>query len=718
MSIPEKIIERIGPAVLLPIPSGEKGPKLAGWQKLTLADMKPEYLVGLNHGNNIGVLLGAASGGLVTVDCDDNKFLEEFLAVNPGLRESLISKGARGGNVWARIKGSFPKSAKIKLADGSPWGEFRADGMQTVIYGKHPTGKAYDNNRKKPAVIEFAAIRWPAGLRSLPWIPEPAVVPVPSRAPNGGNLIERARAYVDRMPPAIAGSGGHDRTFAVCKAIVHDFALSDADAWAVLSEYNARCLPPWSEKELRHKLADAANCTRANRGRGELADTDRPSFKHPPTRCEFSEQSERTGKGRGDSSLNSLCSHPVEAPKLAEDAMFGLPGSVVRKIEPHTETHPAALLLQLLIGFGNLVGRKPFLLTERDHQHTNLFGVIVGESSRGRKGTSWGHIRFLLEQADAGWEQKNITSGLASGEGVITELKDAEEGEETPPKDKRLLLMESEFGSVLRVMQREGSTVSALIRNAWDTGTLRNLANKNRDKSGKALRATDTHVSLIGHITKAELSKLLDENDSSNGFANRFLWVHSSRTKLLPDGGEIQSVDFSTEIKMLKQAVQLAHQRGQMKRTPEARDYWHAIYPTLTQDHPGRWGQVTSRAEAQVVRLALVFALLDGGEHIGLPHLKAAHAVWNYCSASAQWAFMESRFSRPAGRILNILEQGPLTLKQISCDVFQRHASTAEIEGYIREIESLLLITKQPTGGRDATIISLRAQPSETPQAP
>ena len=169
---------------------------------------------------------------------------------------------------------------------------------------------------------------------------------------------------------------------------------------------------------------------------------------------------------------------------------------------------------------------------------------------------------------------------------------------------------------------------------------------------------------------------------------------------------------------MLKQAVQLAHQRGQMKRTPEARDYWHAIYPTLTQDHPGRWGQVTSRAEAQVVRLALVFALLDGGEHIALSHLKAAEAVWDYCSASAQWAFMESRFTRPAVRILNSLEQGPLTLKQISCDVFQRHASTAEIEGYIREIESLLVITKQPTGGRDATVISLRAQPAETPQAP
>ncbi len=130
--------------------------------------------------------------------------------------------------------------------------------------------------------------------------------------------------------------------------------------------------------------------------------------------------------------------------------------------------------------------------------------------------------------------------------------------EETPAKDKRMLLVESEFGSVLRVMQRNGSTVSAMIRNAWDTGTLRNLANKNRDKNGKALRATNCHISLIGHITRSELSTLLDENDSSNGFANRFLWVHSSRTKLLPDGGDIHGVSFDAEIKCLRLAVQNA----------------------------------------------------------------------------------------------------------------------------------------------------------------
>ena len=62
--------------------------------------MTPAYLASLNHGQNIGVLLGAASEGLCTIDVDDDDRLEAFLSLNPCLRESLISRGSRGGNVW------------------------------------------------------------------------------------------------------------------------------------------------------------------------------------------------------------------------------------------------------------------------------------------------------------------------------------------------------------------------------------------------------------------------------------------------------------------------------------------------------------------------------------------------------------------------------------------------------------------------------------------
>ncbi|MCX6972269.1 MAG: DUF3987 domain-containing protein [Verrucomicrobia bacterium] len=438
-------------------------------------------------------------------------------------------------------------------------------------------------------------------------------------------------------------------------------------------------------------------------------ETAQPDFRGLPTPYEINE---RTKKG-GASFVNSFLSYAVEPPKLADVALFGVAGSIVKKIEPHTETHPAAVLLQLLIGFGNMIGRGPHFVTECDKQTANLFCVVVGESSRGRKGTSWGHASRLLKLADSTWFDTRIMGGLASGEGVISELKDSDDEENEPPKDKRLLLFEGEFGSVLRVMQREGSTVSSMLRNAWDTGTLRNLANAHRNKKGESLRASDCHISIIGHITRAELSKLISENDSANGFANRILWVHSARTKLLPDGGSIKSVNFDTEIKMLKLATSHARTKGELAWSPEAKAYWRHIYGALTQDHPGRWGQVTSRGEAQVVRLSLLYALLDGGEQIGIEHLKAAESVWKYCSESARWAFMESRFSRHAQSILNALAQGPMSLTRISADVFKANVHRNEIEECIREIENEITITKQPTGGRDATVISLRAQQEE-----
>jgi hypothetical protein len=68
--------------------------------------------------------------------------------------------------------------------------------------------------------------------------------------------IDRARAYLAAIPGAVSGAGGHNQTFAVaCKLV--EFGLSPDEAWSLLAEYNQRCAPTWSERELRHKLEDA-----------------------------------------------------------------------------------------------------------------------------------------------------------------------------------------------------------------------------------------------------------------------------------------------------------------------------------------------------------------------------------------------------------------------------------------------------------------------------
>ena len=74
---------------------------------------------------------------------------------------------------------------------------------------------------------------------------------------SAGDPVTRARAFLQRVDPAVSGRHGDLLTFRVCCRIVRGFDLSDDEALRVLSEWNARCEPPWSEHELRQKVTNA-----------------------------------------------------------------------------------------------------------------------------------------------------------------------------------------------------------------------------------------------------------------------------------------------------------------------------------------------------------------------------------------------------------------------------------------------------------------------------
>jgi hypothetical protein len=69
--------------------------------------------------------------------------------------------------------------------------------------------------------------------------------------------LERARRYLAALPPAIAGSHGDLHTFRVCCRLVRGFALDDGEALTLLQEWNTRCQPPWTDRELEQKIASA-----------------------------------------------------------------------------------------------------------------------------------------------------------------------------------------------------------------------------------------------------------------------------------------------------------------------------------------------------------------------------------------------------------------------------------------------------------------------------
>src|SRR5262249_4310160 len=153
------------------------------------------------------------------------------------------------------------------------------------------------------------------------------------------------------------------------------------------------------------------------------------------------------------------------------------------------------------------------------------------------------------------------------------------------------------------------------------------------------IHATNAHVSIVAHITADELSGLLSQTDAVNGFANRFLWVCVKRAKHLPEGGVYPEQELEPLKTELATAITNARQVGTMTRTDAAKALWREAYEALAEAKPGLLGPITARAEAQVLRLSCLYALLDMSAVVAVPHLLAALALWDYCEASARYLF-------------------------------------------------------------------------------
>ena len=227
-------------------------------------------------------------------------------------------------------------------------------------------------------------------------------------------------------------------------------------------------------------------------------------------------------------------------PVLGAAAYHGLAGEVVNTMAPQTEADPVALLLQFLIYGGNAIGRGPYFQVGKDRHYTNLFGLLVGDTAKARKGLSAGHIRDFYMSAVPEWAGSCIRTGMSSGEGIIHHVRDPvlamRKGKlqtiDPGVDDKRLLIDEREFQQALTVMQRQGNTLSTVVRDAWDCRqVLETLTKKEPTK------ATKPFISIGGHITRDELKESLDRTAMANGYANRFLIAFIHRSKELPLGG-------------------------------------------------------------------------------------------------------------------------------------------------------------------------------------
>lgn len=394
---------------------------------------------------------------------------------------------------------------------------------------------------------------------------------------------------------------------------------------------------------------------------------------------------------------------------MDKPAFHGLVGEFIRVVLPSTEADPVALLLQFLTAFGNAIGRSAHFIVEETKHYTKLFVLIVGKTSKARKGVSWERVKSRFEEAVGDWADTRIQSGLSSGEGLINAVRDAHtkvgRGKDGKAKltnipgakDKRLLVYESEFAAVLAVKGREGNTLSTLIRQAWDDVALQTLTKVD------PMRATKAHISIVGHITEAELKRRLTELDAANGFGNRFLIACAKRSKLLPLGGSVPKAELEQINVGLGDAIAFAEAVDVMTFSANSRKLWEGIYMGLSEERDGMYDALTARAEAQILRVACIYALLDKSAVIEPVHLQAAKAVWDYVDASIAYLFGESLGDPVADRILaNLLEKEEgLTRSEIH-GLFSKGRSAEQIQNALDRLENRKLAwpSTESTAGR------------------
>jgi hypothetical protein len=414
----------------------------------------------------------------------------------------------------------------------------------------------------------------------------------------------------------------------------------------------------------------------------------------------------------------------TEWPNMDDMAYRGLAGDIARAATKHSEADPVAVLLTLLAVVGIAAGRAKYLRVGDSVHHARLFVALVGDTSRARKGTSREPVVRIVRAAHKAVTERstapyplglplNISDGpLSSGEGLVWAIRDPsetinKEGESVDPgvHDKRLMVIEGEFGGALRAAGREGSSLSAILRSAWDGVRLRPLVS---GRSRAIVSATDPHVGIVGHVTATELERVLSECDIFNRLANRFLWACVRRPKTVPFPQPMPEDVVASLGMRLADVLTHAAVAGEVGMSDAAIDAWTTVYPELTRDLPGALGGVTARAEAQALRLAQSYALLDRADEIDLPHLQSAIAAWEYCLASANRLFGGIAEDPLASRVLELIRKsGPDGMARTSIrDALGRHVPAKRLDGVLDELAAKRVIRSETIGtpGRSKTV--------------
>lgn len=669
----------------------------------------------IEAGTADGVGFCFADSGLVGFDLDDHRDpatgeLSAFAQLVARTFATYAEVSASGTGIKLIGKGAFPNGTPKRV--GALGIELFDRGYFCLTGNRVPDTPAEVADLQPAIDAHLAAIITPTGCQLVPQnaagttpAPEavataaPAPAPRPVSVPSVDDIEARVRAHADgaRLMDGDMSRHRDDHSAAdlALAGMIAFFAGGAPDLIDAVFRRSGLMRSKWDEKHSRDgRTYGALTVAKSLAGKREFF-----VWSEPP----------KLVFGPAASSVASAPEQEAPWPVMGEAAFHGVAGEFVRLVEPNTEADPVALLVQLLAMFGSAAGRKAFVKVERTRHHMNEFVVLVGRSAKGRKGTSEAWPTDLMGEADKTWAKNCRAGKLASGEALVWALRDPifgmEDGEakcvDEGVEDKRLLITEGEFSAILKIAAKEQNTLSDQLRDAWDS---KDLNNKSK---GSPCKATAPHVSIIAHTNDSDLKLFLSENAMANGFANRFLFFAVKRSKSLPFGGRIDEDAFSEVATVVAQRLAYTRAVGEIVWSDAARALWIAEYDRLSRDRYGLAGSLTGRAEAHVLRLAMIYALLDGVSLIDREHLEAALAVWAYAEQTAYRLFGGQTGDPLADDLLRVLRRHPAGVGR--WDLHQeagKNIPAVRIGTALAALEAgtLARSEKRKTGGRDVEV--------------
>lgn len=613
-----------------------KHPVYKDWKTGPFLDKLEQFVIRSGELNLISNIGIKTGDGITVIDFDSKESYLSFINNYPHLDKTLTVKTSKGFHLYF--------SSKIKMKNRVkflPDTDLRSEGGYVIAPGSaHISGSFYEWVDPDADILEF------------PY-----------------DILEQKRESeiieLDSEKSHILEGGRNDFLFKEsCK--IMSLGLSRETANTILHQLNMNlCKPPLDDLEVLQIL----------------------------------ESSQKTYLNRN------------ESPEFDEKNMYGIIGKVVEKIAPHTEACPVAVYVQMLTLCGNFLGRIASFHVSGDKHFPNLMTLLVGDSAIARKGTSLGIAISIFNKIIPEYVRSNLKSGATSAEGIIFHNRDPiYEVKEKKGKlekvlidsgitDKRLLVIETEFGSILISMKREGNKLSTTLRDAYDSKNLSTLSKNNPVKS------TNPHISIIAHITIEELKHLLNAVDVFNGFGNRFLFIHTKTNKILPEAPSIDDLNLNKELDELSEITSFWEKRlnelCEFRATfsTEAQSLWNDVY-TKSMKYPetGIVGTLSNRNLIHVKKIALILAMLDKELIIDKHHLEAALEVGKYSLQSIKHIFKDSNYglSKKQRNVISFLESNisqKATRTEVSKGALGKNSSRDDIESLKNDLVERNLIT-------------------------